>query len=123
MLKEKLHVAAMLAAFVLLSPIAYPTDASLSKRELKALLASATTLADHERLAGHYRLEALKFQAKQAKHESEAAEYYRDPARYPVPKYPTMGQHCRDLAWYYGMKADRAASLAQAQANLAREAP
>lgn len=91
----------------------------LKRRELKTLLATASTPEDHHRLAEHYRCEAAKFKSKQAAHESEAEEYYRNPARYPVPKYPTMGQHCRDLAWYYGKKAAEATIRAELQDGLA----
>lgn len=80
----------------------------LKRRELKTLLASASTPEDHHGLAEHYRFEAAKFKSKQAAHESEADEYYRNPARCPMPKHPTMGQHCRDFAWYYGNKAAEA---------------
>ena len=100
------------ALMVVVGPVSGAEDSShLNKRELKALLASAATAADHLRLAQHYKFEATQFKSKQEEHQIQAAEYYRNPGRYPIPKYPTMGQHCRDLAGYYGKKTNEATRL------------
>lgn len=96
----------------------------LTKKQLKALVANAKTPANHMELAAYYRGEAERLKAKQNEHEEEAAEYYKDPLRHPGPKYPTLGQHCRDLAYYYGKAAERAqrlASVHEQMAAIARE--
>jgi hypothetical protein len=90
---------------------------TLTKKELKALTASAKTAADHERIADYYRSEAKRLQAKE--HEQELGEYYKNPARYPS-KYPTMGDHCRSLASYYKMAATRATAQADMHERLAQ---
>lgn len=109
------------SVFIVVAGISFGAEESnhLKRRELKTLLATAARPEDHHRLAEYYRSEAAKFKSKQAAHESEAQEYYRNPARYPVPKYPTMGQHCHNLAWYYGKKAAEATRRADLQDGLA----
>ena len=91
----------------------------MNKKQLKTLIADAKTSDDHMRLAAYYRGEADRLKAQQKEHEEEAAEYYKDPSRHPVPKYPTLGQHCRDLAYYYGKGAESALALASAHERMA----
>jgi hypothetical protein len=112
--------AAMLALFTL--DITGAEKAKLpNKKEVKELIANARTPADHERLAAYYRAEAARMQAEEQEHSEQAAEYFKDPSRHPIPKYPTMGQHCRDLAGYYGQAATKAAELASMHEELARK--
>jgi len=92
----------------------------LTKKELKALTASAKTPADHERVAAYYRAKVQHLWAKYREHEAQLAEYYKNTSRYPS-KYPTMGDHCRGLAGYYKMSAERAAALAEMHERLAQE--
>ena len=92
----------------------------LTRKELKGLIASAKTPADHERIAAYYRAQAEQLKAKHREHERDLAEYYKNPSRYPG-KYPTMGDHCRSLAGYYKMAAERAATSAEMHEKLARE--
>ncbi len=122
----KIGIATLAVAILALASSARAAEPAIlmSKRELKALLASAKTPEEHMRLAAYYRAEAERLKAKQQQHENEAAEYYRNPSRYPVPKYPTYGQHCRDLAHNYGKGAQKAQALAiahEAMAAAARE--
>lgn len=49
----------------------------LTRQQLKSLISSAKTPADHQKLAAHYRDEAERLRAKQREHEEEADEYYR----------------------------------------------
>ena len=99
-----------------------PQPEKLSRQQLKSLISSAKTPADHQRLGAYYRDEAARLNAKQREHEEEAAEYYKDPSRHPGPKYPTLGQHCRDLAGYYGVAAKKALTMADMHEALALEA-
>ena len=108
---------AVLAFFV--SVPAGAKDKPLSKRELKNLIARAETKADHEKLAAYYRSEAARLKAKQEDHEEEAAEYFKNPSSHPGPKYPTLGQHCRDLAGYYKMGAQKAIAMAEMHEGMA----
>jgi hypothetical protein len=111
----------LLLATAIAMPLAQSAvQRTLTKKELKALTASAKTAADHERLAEYYRFEAKRLETKQREHERELAEYYENPVRYPS-KYPTMGDHCRSLAAYYKMAASKANAQADMHERLAQE--
>ena len=120
---RRLRIVTILLAITIGMSLARPAFAQekLPRKELKALIASAKTTADHERIAAHYRREAQNLEVKQREHEEDLAEYYRNTLRYPS-KYPTLGDHCRSLAGYYKMAAQRAAALAEMHAQLARDA-
>ena len=57
----------------------------LSKKDLKTLIATATSTADHKRLAAYYRDEGERLQIKQKDHQQEASEYFKDPSHHPSP--------------------------------------
>jgi hypothetical protein len=120
--KSRLTVLAMATLTLALFAGAAEPPVRMSTKELKALIANAKTPEEHMRLAEYYRGEAERLEAKQQEHQSEAAEYYRDPSRHPVPKYPTYGQHCRDLAYNYGTRAQKARALAAAHEAMAAPA-
>ena len=92
----------------------------LNKRELKTLIANARTPEDHERIAAYYRAEGAQLKAKQREHEEELAEYLRNPASHPLPKWPTMDQHCRGLISYYGKAAQNAFELVDLHDQMAK---
>ncbi len=116
-------VLGILLALAVAVPIAQPAvrHEKLTRKELKALIGSAKTPADHERIAAYYRSEAQMLEAKHREHEEDLDEYYKNSIRYPS-KYPTMGDHCRSLASYYKMAAERATTLADMHEKLAQEA-
>lgn len=118
---RELKIVAILVSVAVLA-LAQPAAQreKLSRKELKSLIASARTSADHERIAAHYRAQAEQLEVKHLEHESDLAEYYKNPSRYPG-KYPTMGDHCRSLAGYYKMAAGRALNLAEMHEKLAQE--
>ena len=93
----------------------------MGKKEVKALITNATTRADHEKLAAYYRSEVAGLKTKQQDHEEEAAEYFKNPSSHPSPKYPTLGQHCRDLAGYYRMAAQKAEAMAEMHESMAKD--
>ncbi len=111
----------LLLAIFLVAPVASPAAEQqiLSKKELKRLITSASTAADHQRIADYYRSEAKRLEQKRLEHEQELAEYYKNPARYPG-KYPTMGDHCRSLAAYYQIAARKANAKADMHLRLAQ---
>ena len=126
-MSSKSGIVTLALVILALAPFAWAVEPSvrMNKKELKALIANAKTPEEHMTLAAYYRGEAERLKAKQQEHQNEAAEYYRDPSRHPVPKYPTYGQHCRDLAYNYGKGAQNAQALAsahQAMAAAARQA-
>lgn len=119
---KALKIVGILLTFAAAVPLAKPAahQENLTRKELKALIASAKTAADHQRIAAYYRAKARQLEVKHREHEEDLAEYYRNPSRY-LSKYPTMGDHCRGLATYYKMAAERATTLAQMHERLAQE--
>lgn len=99
-----------------------PQAQKLSKKELKTLIANASTPEDHERIAAYYRTEGEQLKAKQREHEEELAEYLKNPSSHPVPKWPTMDQHCRQLIFYYSKAAQKAFELADLHDEMAKKA-
>jgi hypothetical protein len=116
------EVVGILLTFAVAVPHAKPAahQQNPTRKELKALIASAKTASDHEQIAAYYHAKARQLEVKYREHEEDLAEYYRNPSRYPS-KYPTMGDHCRGLARYYKMAADRATTLAEMHEKLAQE--
>ena len=116
-------VVRMLLAIAIAMPPAQSAgqQQTLTKKELKALIASAKTPADHELIAEHYRFEAKRLAAKQQEHERQLAEYYSDYSTYHPSKYPTWADHCRGLAAHYKISAAKATAQADMHERLARD--
>ena len=101
-----------LIVFALLPLTAYPLKAAesgqLSKKELKALIKSANTPAEHQRVANFYRSEAARLRARAAKHEAMIAANYVEPQN--ASKLPDMvgKSHCRHWVKEYRREADQA---------------
>jgi len=95
---------------------------ALTRDEAKALISAAKTPEDHMKLSGYYRAEALKLQAEVKDHEAMAAAYDKNPLAHPIPKGPSLGQHCRNLVKYYGDAAKAHNELADMHEAMARNA-
>jgi hypothetical protein len=93
-----------------------------TKKEVKQLIATAKTREDHLRVAAYYRLEAQRLEAEAKDHQEMGDAYFRDPVRQPVPKHPTMGEHCRDLSGHYQAAMKKALALAELHEQMAKEA-
>ena len=102
---------------------------TLSKKELKALLKTAKTPADHHRIAEYYRQRAQQLTASSKQH-SELAETYAKnpqvpfiPAMVAKPGYAFAGEaHCRYWAKRDAEGATKAEALAVRHEELARTA-
>lgn len=94
----------------------------LSKKEVKLLIANARTPEDHERLAAYFRAEGERLKAEQQEHREMLDAYLKNPTSHPIPKWPTLGEHCRDLVFYYGRAAEQAFALANLHDQMAKEA-
>jgi hypothetical protein len=97
---------------------------TLTKKELKVLLATAKTPADHQRIASYYRGESQRLTAKARYHEEMAASYQNNPlpfeGKFP---YGTVGlSHCRQLIQAYKAQAQEAESLAVLHEGMAKAA-
>ena len=95
----------------------------LSKTEVKALLAKASTPQDHLRLAGHYEAKAKKLEAESEEHLDMAKMYRVKPtgseAKHPMAA-DTAG-HCEFLAESLGKAAKSFHALAKAHEEMARK--
>jgi hypothetical protein len=94
----------------------------LTKQEVKALIKTAKTPEDHMKLARYYWYEADKLKSEAKDHEEMGAEYYQNPSGHPIPKWPTMGQHCKDLSGYYAKAAKEAEQMASTHEEMANGA-
>lgn len=95
----------------------------LSKKEVKDLIRTARTPDDHLKLARYYRFEQKRLEAEVAEHREMGAAYAKDTQRQPVPKYPSMGQHCQDLVANYTAAAKAAGNLAAMHEEMAKAKP
>lgn len=102
-------------------PLKAPSEPSLKKRELKQLIATAKSPEDHRRIAAYYEEEARELDEKKKEHIEMGAEYDRDPQRYPSKL--GLGQHCRNLAGYYGLAEQKALELAGVHEEMAKQLP
>lgn len=98
----------------------------LTEKELLALLETAKTPADHEKLAAYYDGEAADFDAKASKHKRFAAAYRRMPAPgNPTRNIPdtraSAASHCDNIAAESEKAAKEARSMAEHHRMLAKE--
>ena len=95
---------------------------ALSKNEVKALIATASTPAEHMKLANYYRSEARQFEVDAKEHEEMAAAYYKNPSAHIIPKYPTLGEHCRSIVQRDSDAAKTATKMAAMHEEMAKAA-
>jgi len=101
-------------------PVKAPSKPSiLSTKELKQLITSAKTSEDHFRIAAYYEEEAKRLQGKKTEHVDMADEYDKNPQRYPSKL--SLGEHCRNLAGYYGLAAQKALEIAGVHKQMAQQ--
>jgi hypothetical protein len=121
-ISKLVRIFGLLLAIVQVTALAQPSIQyhQLSKKQLKALIASAKTPADHEAIAAYYHAKAQHYWAKYRKEEAALTAYYRNPIGY-CSKYPTVGDVDRSLAESDEMSAERATALENAQEKLAHK--
>jgi hypothetical protein len=113
------------AAFSLSLLTAYPAKAvepgQLTKTELKSLIKTASTPADHLRVASYYRTEATRLRAQAAEHQAMIAE---NPMPSPAKVWATRGtNHCQYWVAEYTKEAQQAdTSAAQHEQMAAKSA-
>ena len=116
-----LSVLGILASGVLLSA---DEHGLLSKSELKALIGSAKTAQDHERVAQHFDAKAEQLEAEAKEHEELAAQYKANPSGHET-KHPMSGQtagHCQMFADDFQKAAQRARQMAADHRAMAKPA-
>jgi hypothetical protein len=91
----------------------------LSENQAKELARSASTPEQHLKLAEYYRWETNTLIKEARNYSAMADEYDRNPASHPIPKAPTFGQHCRQLADQDLREARKVETLASIQEQMA----
>lgn len=109
-------VLAVLMAITAAEAPAVEPKGALSAKQLKALVATAKTPADHMKLARHYVAMAEKHEADATEHEALAAEYTRNPrlGSSKRPMGPDTAEHCK----YYAEHCRKAAKEMRAMSAM-----
>ena len=96
---------------------------SLSKKEVKALIASARTKEDHLKLADYYKAETERLEAAAKDHDEMAEMYRKNPTPMAVKHPEAIGEgHCHEMARRYREAAAKTQQLAAIQEQLASTA-
>jgi hypothetical protein len=120
-MKRMINVVVLFAAALSVgSSVATAVEPVITKDEAKALIRTAQTPTDHEKLATFYRFEASQLQAEAKTHEEMGAEYSRNISGHPIPKYPTLGEHCKTLVKQLNAAAKSDLDLAGFHEGLAK---
>jgi hypothetical protein len=130
--RPHLLIALMIAFLTLLSfasvyPAAAQNKRTISKKELKVLLRTATEPAEHQKIAEYYRQEAQRLTTSSKEHQELAAIYGKNP---PFPAMESkhgdsFGQgasHCRKFAELQAEAAKEAEALATLHEGMAKAA-
>ena len=101
------------------------TSPSLSKKELKSLLATANTPADHQRLAAYYREKAQRLTEKAQKFSSQADQLATQPATIESKQGISCNcaSHYRYFSKLYAREAKDSEMLAAQHEQLAQGDP
>lgn len=117
---------AALAAPLMLSQIAsaQSSGASLSKKQLADLVATAKTAADHHKLAEHYRAAAAMHEEEAKEHTALAAKYKANPNASEVkrPGDPDTAAHCLTYAYHCRKAAKTMSDMAAMHEEMAKKA-
>ena len=96
---------------------------SLSKKEVKALIASAKTKEDHLKLAAFYKGEAVRLETEAKDHDEMAEMYRKNPTPMAVKHPEAFGEgHCKEIARRYRESAAKTQELAAMHEQLAATA-
>lgn len=96
----------------------------LTKKEVKALVATAKTPEDHLKLARHFRQQADTLEAEAKEHDELALEYRKNPSPMAM-KMPMSGrsaEHCEYFARSAREAAKAARELAASHEEMAKQA-
>lgn len=95
----------------------------LKPKEVKALVVSAKSPADHFKLARHFTAMAEKHEAEAKEHDELALEYSRNPQmRGKLPMAPNTAEHCKYFAEHCRNAAKQMRSMATAHEEMAKAA-
>ena len=125
--KHKLQVVLTLISLTLVVFVAAGYSSvgkpSLSKKEVKALIASAKTREDHLKLADYYKGEAARLQAEATDHDEMAEMYRKNPTPLAVKHPEAIGEgHCKEIARRFRESATKTQELAAMHEEMAKAA-
>jgi len=123
-MKSLIMFAGLIVAAVLSTPAAVAQqEQAITKRQVKQLLASATSPEDHQKLAAYFAQEADRLTSQAATHAEEAVTREKTPNYFAVKSPAVFGpQHCRDQAARLRRDAAKAETLAEQHREMARQA-
>jgi hypothetical protein len=121
-LKAALLTAAVAVLAVFVSVPAGAKDKPLTKNEVKALIATAETKAEHERIAQYFDAEAAKYEAEAKEHSELAGVYQKSTPSAKIPGPSQTFNHCDSLSKSLQKAADDARALAAEHRHMAGEA-
>lgn len=120
--KAALLTAAVAVLVVFVSVPAGAKDKPLSKSEVKALIATAETKAEHERIAQYFDAEVAKYEAEAREHADLAVVYGKSTPSAKPPGPSQTFNHCDSLSKSLQKAADDARALAAEHRHMASEA-
>ena len=125
--KHKLQVVLTLISLTLVVFVAAGYSAagkpSLSKKEVKALIASAKTKEDHLKLADYYEGETARLEAEANDHAEMAEMYRKNPTPLAVKHPEAIGEgHCKEIARRFRESATKTQELAAMHEEMAKAA-
>ena len=126
-MKHKLfaHIAIVMitaAALAQTPVVSQPKPEHLSKQQLHALIASAKTPAEHERLAQYYRAQASDYLAEAKDHESMVAAYKANSSLSNEKNRASTIDHCEYFVKTFKELAVKAQELATLHEQMAKDA-
>jgi hypothetical protein len=95
----------------------------LSKQQLNTLISSASTPAQHERIAQYYRAKAVDYLAQAKEHEAMIAAYKANPVLSDDKNRASTINHCEYFVTTFKALADNSEELAASHDRMAKEAP
>lgn len=113
----------LLGALGMVAQTSTESNARLTKKEVKALVATAKTPEDHMKLARHFKQEADRLEAEAKEHDELATEYRKNPNAMAM-KMPMSGrsaEHCEYFAKSAREAAKAARELAATHEQMAKE--
>jgi Na+-transporting NADH:ubiquinone oxidoreductase subunit NqrC len=94
----------------------------LSKQQLNALITTANTTADHERIARYYRAEVLEYLAQAKEHEAMVSAYKANSTLSNNKNQASTISHCEYFVTTFKALADNSRELAEFHEQMAKEA-
>jgi|GEM_PF-1908860 hypothetical protein len=94
----------------------------LSGKQVSALIASAKTSAEHQKIADYYRAKAQSYLAESNEHERMAAQFAANPITNNAKTVHGTVNHCQYLAQSLKAKSVRAQELAFEHEKMAKQA-